>query len=349
MFKSRWAEVAWKMLDDPVSGPKARLYTQIQTTVVMLSVLVTLLQTADDAPLSGVFAATLEVAFETFFLLEWGIRLFVTPNKSHFFRSFHNAVDLIVVMPIIPRAVAGFVFDGDHRSPIWIFLMDVTPVLRLLKTLRHFGTFKLMLGAFRLSSEAMPALLFTLAVMSLSFAAILHSVEPEENIPSFSSAIWLVLVTATTVGYGDMLPESTVGILVVSILIVSSVLYFAIPVGMVGHTFVEVWEDRDRILLTQVTRDRLEQWGYLASDVPTLFRNFDGNGDGLLDLHEFTRMVRHMGLRLSKERCLKLFELFDVDRSGVIDDTEFVRQMYPEDYHEVYDKKRKRHHRHDSH
>merc|ERR1712113_112575 len=137
--------------------------------------------------------------------------------------------------------------------------------------------------------------------------------------------MWLTVISMTTVGYGDVTPLKSVGRVIVAVLVISGMLYMAIPLGIIGNAFCEVWRDRDRILLTQRTSNRLVQWGFQARDIPKLFKLFDHNKDGELDLTEFSEMVREMGLGLTKSRVRELFDLFDGDGSGSIDAREFVK------------------------
>uniref|UniRef100_A0A7S2HJS7 EF-hand domain-containing protein n=2 Tax=Zooxanthella nutricula TaxID=1333877 RepID=A0A7S2HJS7_9DINO len=148
--------------------------------------------------------------------------------------------------------------------------------------------------------------------------------------------MWLTFVSMTTVGYGDVTPKSSLGKVLTSMLVISAMLYTSIPLGIIGNAFTEVWRDRDRIMLTEKTRDRLVQWGYTAKDIPKLFRLFDVNDDGELDFQEFRHMVAELRLGLKEKRVIELFELFDKDRSGAIDDREFVKGMFPQQYHQTY-------------
>ena len=68
--------------------------------------------------------------------------------------------------------------------------------------------------------------------------------------------MWLTIVTMTTVGYGDFSPKSGAGQVIVCVLTVCSTLYMAIPLGIIGHNFSEIWRDRDRILLVRGLRDQ---------------------------------------------------------------------------------------------
>merc|ERR1719401_2026483 len=97
-------------------------------------------------------------------------------------------------------------------------------------------------------------------------------------------AAWLTFVSMTTVGYGDVVAQTPAGKLATSLLVLFSALYMSIPLGIIGNAFSEVWSDRDRILLTLRTRNRLLQWGYTARDIPKLFELFDADQNGELDI-----------------------------------------------------------------
>merc|ERR1711971_1445175 len=139
---------------------------------------------------------------------------------------------------------------------------------------------------------------------------------------SLPRAMWFIIVTMTTVGYGDLFPETNSGRSVASVLIIGSLLYMAIPLGIVGNAFSSVWEDRDRLLLLHRTRKCLLQWGYAPQDIPALFYIFDKDKDGQLCLPEFCAMLSEMKIGLDEQRMISLFKTFDADESGLIDDEE---------------------------
>ena len=66
---------------------------------------------------------------------------------------------------------------------------------------------------------------------------ILHEAEQEinpEQFPSLGSAMWWSLVTFTTIGYGDKVPESTVGRLVGGLFALMGCAALALPAGIIG-------------------------------------------------------------------------------------------------------------------
>merc|ERR1719277_197594 len=120
---------------------------------------------------------------------------------------------------IVLRAYAGF---NLVNAPDWIriVLLCFAPTLRFMKTLRRFQKLLLILRAFQSAFEALPMLLwFLLGTMLLSSTAI-YLAERPVNIDSLPRSMWFVIVTLSTVGYGDISPSTPLGHLMTSLLII---------------------------------------------------------------------------------------------------------------------------------
>eukprot|EP00929_Paragymnodinium_shiwhaense_P065589 TRINITY_DN32862_c0_g1_i1.p1 TRINITY_DN32862_c0_g1~~TRINITY_DN32862_c0_g1_i1.p1 ORF type:complete len:789 (-),score=149.69 TRINITY_DN32862_c0_g1_i1:65-2431(-) len=337
--KGERANRLWTILEVPESSKWARMYARLMTYIILASVFLTYAYSLEPTGLpkviyqcqSGLVVATLETLFDVIFTAEFLTRLWVCPAYGAFRRSPYNVIDGLCAIPLFIRAAVGFILPlEDDGSVEWAVLICVLPVLRLLKTLRYFQQFHLLLSAFRLALEALPVLLFTLLVLVMSFSAAIYIAEPRENIHTVGQAIWLSTVTMGTVGYGDLVPKSTAGFVVVSALIVSSAMFMAIPLGIVGSSFSRVWEDRDRLLLIHRTRLCLIQAGYGPRDVQVLFRHFGNKMTGELGFEDFRNMLEAMCVGIDAERTQQLFRSFDEDGSGAINDIEFVRQVFPQ-------------------
>jgi len=281
-----------------------------------------------------------ETAIDSLFLLEVLTMFVASPARSRFFKSMFNVIDVLACLPLVLRVAISFNLPRPGSTgSLWLahwVLVCAVPVVRLLKTLRRFEKFPLLVMSIKLAAEALPILLYTLVVLTLTFAAAIYAVEPRDNVPSVPTAVWLVLVTTTTVGYGDVTPQSPAGSVIVGCLVVMSVLYMAMPLGIVGEAFNKVWRDRDRIVLLERTRLRLNQWGFAPKDIPAIFQYFDTHDNGYVDLIEFTRMMSEMGIGLSEDRIHQLFEVFDPDGHGYIDDKVFVRVLFPDAFYRLY-------------
>lgn len=308
--------------------------------IICASALICLLQTTEPPVLSGVSAAFTETAIDSAFTLELLLRFIVCPNRWQFIGNTLNMIDFFSTIPtLIVRTYIGFVLvpERDYNTVFWSFLLGAVPFMRLLKLLRRFEKFRLLLRAFRDAFEALPVLLFIYALIGLFFAALFLLVEPRDNLPNLPGSLWMTLITMTTTGYGDKVPVTSAGKIIVGVLIITTTLYTAVPLGIIGDTFREVWSNRHRILLAQHTRHLLLQNGYSDHDLPKLFDLFDNDGGGSLDWQEFQAMFREINIGLSEQRMLEVFKLFDADCDGSINKKKFIFTVFPEAAQHVYE------------
>lgn len=97
-----------------------------------------------------------------------------------------------------------------------------------------------MIHAARSSVDALPVLFYIMTVITLVAATAIYLAESRANIPSMHHSLWLAIVTMTTVGYGDYYPTSLAGYIIASVLTFVSVLFLALPVGIIGNELLGV-------------------------------------------------------------------------------------------------------------
>jgi len=336
--RSLMLDGVWQVLENTDSRPVAMIYEKLMNALIVVSIFSALVQARDHPGLGRTGLLAFEGLVDVLFVLEIFIRFVACPNHLKFFVSAFNIIDIFAGLPpLVLRLYFGFQVPpcDANRTFACLALNGIVPVLRLFRLLRRFQQIHLLLAAFKASLEAMPTLIYMYLCIMMGFAGMLYMVEPKSNVDSFSVAWWLALVSMTTVGYGDVTPATPAGQVVVGVFVFTTALYMAVPLGIIGNAFNDVWKDRDKILLVQRLRQRMEQSGYTSADIPILFDLFDDNNDGMLDLREFRRMISSMRLGLAKDRVTELFYAFDGNGSGNIDVVEFMRALFPGGYREL--------------
>ena len=275
VYRSR-ADYVWELLDDPNSSTWAWWISLFLKLLVTFSVLISNFEAVKPPLLEETLTVILQTSFDTVFLAEFLCRILSAPSKRSYLMDPLNWADMLSALGLPLRAGIGFGIDGlvpnTGTETVHVGLLYFLPLARLLKLLRYFDSFRLLIDACINSAEALPVLSYMLVVMVLFSATIVYLVESRDNVPTLQHSLWLAIVTVTTVGYGDYYPESPWGYLCVSVLTFISVLFLAMPVGIVGHEFTQSWLTRRKVLLQTRVRRCLNKWGYTAADLQSLGR-----------------------------------------------------------------------------
>jgi voltage-gated potassium channel len=181
----------------------------------------------------------MEWFFTAFFTLEYGVRIWCSPNRRKYIFSIWGVVDLLAILP----------------TYIALFLPEAAPLLiiRLLRTIRIFRVlrlFKLMSHANKLASElrkTLPILFVYFAAMliiTIIFGCIIYVLEgPHNGFNSIPSSIYWAIVTFTTVGYGDVVPITVAGRAVAALGMLLGFLSIAVATAIIAAAILEKPKD----------------------------------------------------------------------------------------------------------
>eukprot|EP00435_Cladocopium_sp_Y103_P033284 s1785_g8.t1 len=156
----------------------------------------------------------------------------------------------------------------------------------------------------------------------------------EEYIKRLAHSHWLAIVTMTTVGFGDYVPKTAWGFIIVGVLTMVSTLFLAMPVGILGKEFSNSWERRNYVILISRLRKSLVKLGFGAKDLRILFEYIDIDGDGIISLFEFIQLIHQLHIGFAIGNAVEIFNLFDDNRNGHIDYIEFLRHIFPHESQE---------------
>jgi hypothetical protein len=202
--------------------------TGYEIFVGILSVLsivnVVLLYAVDDPNLADVLRA-MNALFSLIFLADFTYRLFTAESKSrYFFRQFGWA-DLLASLPF------------EQAKILRVFRLE-----RVIRLLRAYGVKNVARSLIkdRAGSALLSLLLMGILVLEFGSLEILNIEQyaPGANITSGSDAIWYVIVTISTVGYGDQYPVTSGGRLFGSLIIIIGVGIFGTFTGYLANLFL---------------------------------------------------------------------------------------------------------------
>ena len=125
-----------------------------------------------------------------------------------------------------------------------------------------------------------------------------------------------MIVTFTTVGYGDTSPTTISGKCITIVAMLVGVVFMAMPLSIVGNNFTLAWEERakERVIV-RIQRLCIEREISLAG-VQDLFDSADSDQTGMLGYLEFCAFLRKLGLDLPPSQMRHMFRMFDEASNG---------------------------------
>lgn len=213
-----------------VSTPAGRIFDYLLIVCILSSVIAVMLDSVESLRMrwSSQFDF-FEWIFTILFTLEYGVRLWSAKSALRYARSFFGIIDLIAIVPTyLSLIIPGAEFFIVIRS------------LRILRIFRVFKLFRYVKGSniivYALINSRFKITVFILAVLILviNIGALMYLIEGEvsgfSNIPI--SFYWAI-VTLTTVGYGDISPQTPGGQILASIVMLMGYSIIAVPTGIV--------------------------------------------------------------------------------------------------------------------
>jgi len=146
--------------------------------------------------------------------------------------SAMGVIDLLSVLP----------FWLGFCVPVgWLGWIRALRIIRLLKMFRYWRSLQLVALGFYRAWPFLKPLLFALLIVTLFAAVIIYECEhiaQPDKYGEIGNCFWFALVSATTVGYGDMSPVTPIGKMCAAIILfVPAIFIFSAVVGTIGGSF----------------------------------------------------------------------------------------------------------------
>ncbi len=208
-----------------------KLFDVCLLIAILLSVTITILESvpAFNQRYKSFFLF-LEWIFTLIFLSEYLLRIWVTPQKRKYILSFFGLIDLLSILP----AFLSIIFIGAH-SLIIIRAFRLLRVFRILKVTRYTKAGQLLTKAIIASRAKIGVFLFSVLLIVLLVGTLMYIVEGKEHgFNSIPQATYWAIVTLTTVGYGDLTPQTAFGQFISSIVMILGYAIIAVPTGIIS-------------------------------------------------------------------------------------------------------------------
>ena len=225
--------------------PAGKRFDLILIYSIFISVGVVILESVQD--IASRYATAILVAewfFTILFTIEYGLRVYCAPNRWRYITSFYGVIDLLAILPTYVGLLVG-----NINYLIIIRLLRVLRIFRVLKLMRYLEEANILMRAIGASHRKILVFFGTVLVLATVFGALMFVVEgPEHGFTSIPTSVYWTIVTITTVGYGDITPQTTIGKIIASFAMLTGYSIIAVPTGILtAELNQELMRDRQRL------------------------------------------------------------------------------------------------------
>jgi voltage-gated potassium channel len=196
---------------------------------IVISVVVVMLDSV--AQLNQRFGSlffALEWTFTLLFTAEYLLRLWIIERSSKYAFSFFGIVDLLSVLP----SYLSLFLPGGHYL-LAIRTLRTLRIFRILKLAHYLVALDTLRKALIASMRKITVFLTSVLSLVVIMGSIMYLVESEASgFTSIPRSIYWAIVTITTVGYGDIHPETGLGQVIASIVMITGYAIIAVPTGI---------------------------------------------------------------------------------------------------------------------
>ncbi len=181
----------------------------------------------------------LEWVITILFTLEYGLRIISIERPSKYIFSFYGIVDLLSLLPTYLS-----LFLQDFHYLLIIRAIRLVRIFRIFKLGRYLKAGQILTRALKAASPKITVFLIGVLTLVIIIGSLMYLVEGEKNgFTSIPKGIYWAIVTLTTVGYGDVTPQTVLGQFLSSIVMVMGFGILAVPTGIVSAELSQSKQD----------------------------------------------------------------------------------------------------------
>lgn len=223
-----------------------RIFDVTLIWAILLSVIAVMLESVRSIRAAyGDWLFVAEWVFTALFSLEYLLRLLSVRKPLRYALSFFGLVDLLAVVP----TYFSLLVPGTQYL-LSIRILRLLRIFRIFKLAEYVSEGQLITTALRASRRKISVFLVAVLSLVVIIGSLMYVIEGEEHgFTDIPTSIYWAIVTMTTVGYGDLSPQTPLGKTLASLVMIAGYGIIAVPTGIVT---VELTQARKKLVTTQV-------------------------------------------------------------------------------------------------
>lgn len=213
-----------------------RMFDLVLLGLILLSVLLIMLDTVQG--ISSKYHNYLwicEWIITIFFTIEYILRIISIQKPVKYIFSFYGIIDLLAVLPMY----LSIFFPGAS-------ILSIVRALRFLRLFKILHIPQISHQSYQLkeaidaSKEKILVFIYFVLISTIIIGSVMYLVEGRSSgFTSIPISIYWTIVTLTTVGYGDISPQSPLGQFIASLVMILGYGIIAVPTGIVTAEFAK--------------------------------------------------------------------------------------------------------------
>ncbi len=230
-----WQTKLYKIIYE-ADSKSGKLFDIVLLWAILASIALVMLESVKnlDAKYHAFFNIS-EWIITILFSIEYVLRIISVKNPKKYIFSFYGIIDLLSTIP----KYISLVFGGAHAL-VALRALRLLRVFRILKLVRFIGATNNLSKALKASRFKIFVFISAVVVICIIIGTIMYLIEGDASgFTSIPRGVYWAIVTLTTVGYGDIAPQTALGQFLASLVMILGYGIIAIPTGIVTAEFTK--------------------------------------------------------------------------------------------------------------
>ncbi|WNH12834.1 ion transporter [Thalassobellus suaedae] len=214
--------------------PEGKLFDVVLLIAILASILLVMLESIKS--FDNKYHDLLNISewiITILFSIEYIARIITVKKPIKYIFSFYGIIDFLSTIPKYISLLVG----GLHALAA-LRALRLLRVFRILKLARYLGASNNLINALKASKAKISVFLFAVVIVAIILGTIMYMIEGEENgFTNIPKSVYWCIVTLTTVGFGDIAPQTPLGQFIASLVMVLGYGIIAVPTGIVSAEY----------------------------------------------------------------------------------------------------------------
>lgn len=210
--------------------PAGKLFDIILLIAILYSIIIVMLESVQSFDNKyHTFFNISEWTVTILFTIEYILRIVSVKKPKRYILSFYGIVDLL---SMLPKYLSYIIMDSQFLS---VFrALRLLRIFRILKLIRFVGESNNLIRALRSSRSKILIFVFFVFIISIILGTVMYLIEgPDNGFKSIPQSIYWCIVTLTTVGFGDITPQTPIGQMLATVIMIIGYGIIAVPTGII--------------------------------------------------------------------------------------------------------------------